>query len=82
MSTLPRSDCEFGGQNKTEFEVCLSFCDLVEGEWAIYNSGSFGKNGQVHLIPKTNCPSDFSSKQWKNNKFLVKLSTKRGKCVL
>ena len=35
VSTLPRSDWGFGGQNKTEFEVCLSFWDLVHGEWPI-----------------------------------------------
>ena len=35
VSTLPRFDWEFGGQNKTEFEVCLWFCDLPQSEWSI-----------------------------------------------
>ena len=65
LSTLPRSDWEFGGQNKTEFEVWHSFCDLVRCEWPIPIENHLAKADLSIRSP--NCPSEFSQNRWKNN---------------
>ena len=35
LSSFLGSDREFGGHHKSEFEVCLSFCDLVHSQWPV-----------------------------------------------
>ena len=71
LSTLHRSDWEFSGQNKTEFEVCLSFCYSFSNEWPIPTEYHFGK---VDLsIPFTNSPSNYFQKsKKKQHKFMLK----------
>ena len=35
MTTFLCSDWEFGRHHKTDFEVCLWFCDLVHSQWPV-----------------------------------------------
>ena len=73
VSTLPRSDWCSGGQNKTKFEVCLSFCDLVQGEWPIPIEYHLSKAD----FPFNFCGvrPNFPKIDKKQHRFLAKLST-------